>query len=209
MDRVRGRLRISAMLLLLAGTSACSSLISNLRVGPLRTGCPVVPMPREKLTQNDDIRAQFRFRIGREEIGFEVVARSQQDALVVVGLSPNGSRLFTVHQRDGKFEVAGGTSKKLRILALWTMDALHRAYWIQPLTTPLVAVSRFEWFGDEVLEAQHDGRRQRQFARAGSDFAAPVVTIDYLAERAPGSTGRVEIHNELCGYEAVVALLDQ
>ena len=201
---------VVVVLLSLAGTFACSSL----GMLPQRKGCPVVPVPSGELSEHDRIRAQVQFKFDDTEgieFGFELVARPQPDGLVVVGLAPDGSRLFSIHQRGAEFEIDAGSSKKLRYLALLTMDALHRAFWIEPAydTFASPTAPQFAWGGEQVLEVWRDGRRQRIFVRGGADFADPGVTIDYARGRASASTERAEIQNKWCGYEAVVSLLHE
>ena len=200
---------VVVVLLSLPGMFACS----NLGMLSQRQGCPVVPVPSGELSEHDGIRAQVQFNFDDlnnmegTEIGFELVARPQPNGLVVVGLAPDGSRLFSVHQRGAEFEIDAHSSKKLRYLALSTMDALHRAFWIEPVydTSAGSTASRFSWGGEQVLEVRRDGRRQRIFVRGGGDLADPGVTIDYAGESGSANAGRAEIRNVWCGYKAVVS----
>ncbi|MBW2695202.1 MAG: DUF3261 domain-containing protein [Deltaproteobacteria bacterium] len=197
--------RAGAVVLPLVGTLACATLLGW---RPTQ-GCPVVPVSSAELPEHATLRARMRIRSGDAEVGLEVVARAQSGELVVVGLAPYGPRLFTVHQREREYDVETvGSSARLRVLAHWVMDALHRAYWIGPASSDPGGASqpRFVWAGERVLESEHDGQRRRVFLRAGSDSAAPGVTIDYSR---PPASGRAVIHNRWCGYEAVVAILDE
>jgi hypothetical protein len=196
---------IWAAVLPLVGTLACATLFG----WRPREGCPVVPVSSADLPEHATLRARMQIRSGDAEIGLEVVARAQPGELVVVGLAPYGPRVFTVHQRDQEFYVETmDSSARSRALANWVMDALHRAYWIgETSADPGGALQpQFVWAGERVLESEHDGQRRRVFVRAGSASADPGVTIDYSHQPA---SGRAVINNRWCGYEAIVAILEE
>ena len=195
--------RAGAIALPLVSLLACATL---LRWRP-REGCPVVPVSSSELPENADLRARMQIRSGETGIGLEVVAHVESGELVVIGLSPYGVRLFAVHQREREFEVeTAGSSARLRVLAYWVMDALHRAYWVAPASGRPGGAPQpgFVWAGERVLESERGGQRRRVFRRAGSDSAVPGVTIDYSRPPCPG---RAVIDNRWCGYEAVMAIL--
>lgn len=210
----------------LASTLACASLSA----WPRAQGCPVDPVPSADLPESASLRARIQLRIHELEIPLEVVARVQSGELVVVGLAPYGTRLFSVRQRGREFEFEAegdaGSSARLRTLALFVMDALHRSYWIAPVAADLSAAgptrepggardaqdTRFEWGDEEVSESHSSGRKRRVFTRAGpgsADSADSGVTIEYSQFTASGRAGTVEIRSKWCGYEAVVAVLDE
>jgi len=192
-------LRGLAVALSLVSTQACTTLYSWFP----KEGCPVVPVSSAALPDTLSLRARMQVRARDVDIGLEVVAQVEAGELVVVGLAPYGTRLFTVHQRGREFEIEAMSSAKLGLLATWVMDALHRSHWIGPEDADS---ARFAWAGEVVRESAFDGGRRRAFRRAGEDSAAPGVTIDYL--RSPASRSAV-IRSEWCGYEAVVAILDE
>lgn len=206
MRRRRARLAAVVVLLLLAGPLACAWL----PLSPRREGCPVVPVSSAQLPPDASLRAKVEMRIDDREIGFEVVARTQSEQLIVVGLAPYGARLFSVQQRGTELEVDAGSSRRLRHLALWVMDALHRAYWIGPAAVPRSddGSTDFVWAGERVSESREGGGRRRTYTRVGSGSAAPGVTIDYPPESVGGPERALKIHSAWCGYDAAIAILD-
>ena len=73
----------------------------------------------------------MELRIGDEEIHLEIIAENRPNELVVVGLARFGVRLFAVRQRGVEVVVEGASTDELNRVAIWTMDALHRVYWIE------------------------------------------------------------------------------
>lgn len=207
------------VMLPLASTLACATLSA----WPSAPGCPVDPVPSADLPENASLRARIQLRVGEQAIALEVVARAGSDELVVVGLAPYGFRLFSVRQRGREFEVDAGSSARLRTLALFVMDALHRSYWIAPAAADLGGTghprdpggardtedAQFEWGDEKISESHSSDRRRRAFTRTDSDSADSGVTIEYSHFTASGRAGRVEIRSKWCGYEAVIAVLDE
>jgi hypothetical protein len=185
---------------------SCAGLGSSIR----HPGCPVLPVSSAELPEPLPLRARMQFAMNGDEAYLEAVAGGTPDALVVVGIAQYGVRLFAVHQRGSEILVEGALSRKFEHLALWTLDALHRALWIRPPPDlePGAVVS-WDWENERVTEVSDEGGRRREFARSGSDRASARVVVRYTASRAGTSRGpRIEIHNPWCGYEAVVVVLE-
>jgi hypothetical protein len=172
--------------------------------------CPVVPVSTMELHATARLRARARITVGNREIGFEVVAFGDSEELVVVGVAPQGIRLFAIRQRERNFDTDASPSREMKQLARWVMDALHRGLWIEP-----AADSRHDngvsWVreGEQVIEVRRNGGWRREFRRAGdANHVAPIV-IDYRDPAHPGGQPRFEIRNAWCGYEAVFIPLDE
>ena len=184
---------------------SCASVPPRLG-GP---GCPVVPVSSLDLPASTRLRARVRIGVGDHELGLEAIARKGPEELVVVALVPYGTRLFAIRQRGRNIEIDTASSREMEYLALWVMDALHRGLWIEPPAgSPREDGRGWSWEGEQVVEAQRDGRWRREFRRAGdaSSNVAPVA-IDYLD--APHARSGFEIRNAWCGYEAVLIPLDE
>jgi len=191
--------------------AALCLMLSCARVPPWTGGsdCPVVLMSSTELRAPARLRARVRIAVGDREIGIEVVALKGPEELVVVGIAPQGTRLFAVRQRGRDLEI-DASSRQLEQLAHWVMDALHRGFWIEPvdLTWRNDEVN-WIWEGEEVVEIQQAGHRRREFRRAGNVSDVAPVAIDYRDRPHPGGIPGFEIRNAWCGYEAIFVPLDE
>jgi hypothetical protein len=172
--------------------------------------CPVLPVSTTELRETTRLRARARITVGNRAIGLEVVAFTDSEELVVVGIAPQGIRLFAIRQRERDLDIDASSSREMKHLARWVMDALHRGFWIEP-----TADSRHDngasWIrdGEQIIEVRGDGGWRREFRRAeDTNDVAPVV-IDYRDPAHPGGRPRFEIRNAWCGYEAVFIPLDE
>jgi len=186
-------------------------------VGPGLAGapCPVALASTESISSEaGTLRVRMQLTIGDETIHLEIVTESRPDELVVVGLAGFGVRLFAVHQHGTEMIVEDASTFELRQVAVWVMDALHRAYWIKP---PQGAPkTNWNWASEEVHETTIEDRTRREFdlpaltrQSTRSDDMTPRVTIDYAGlQTGPGPSGTmgmVSIRNPWCGYEARIA----
>jgi len=157
------------------------------------------------------LRVRGRVEIGDREVGLETIAHRDQEGLVVVGLTPHGMRIFAIRQTGRDVEVDAASSREMRYLAFWVLDALHRSLWIQPTADFRRGNGgTWSWHGEQIREFRRDDRWRREFRNEGGDAdeVAPVV-IDYRGspDQAPGSG--FEIRNAWCGYEALFVSLDE
>jgi len=196
----------------LAGTAALGLVLSCAGLpawlgGP---GCPVVPVSSMDIPASTQLRARMRIGVGDRVLGLEVIARKGPEELVVAGLAPHGTRLFALRQRGRDIEIDGTSSRQMKYLSLWVMDALHRGLWIEP-----AAGSRREegaswtWEGEHVVEVRRDGHWRREFRSTGNATNVAPVAIEYRDEPDVGGESGFEIRNAWCGYEAVIVLLDE
>lgn len=202
--RPRGRMRVCV--LLLSFLSGCAT-----RIPPTgEPGCPVVPVASQSLGDAANLRAQIEIRSHGKRVGFDIVARANQDQLIVVGLAPTGARQFAVRQIDRDFQVEPTPSPMLRYVALWVMDALHRSHWIEPaIAVQGDTVRDSKWAGETLRESRSGDRRRREFIRTHPAPAVVGVTINYSPPSAADRSGRIEIQNEWCGYDASIVILDE
>lgn len=146
----------------------------------------------------------MRLVFDHQELQLETIADRVSEGIVVVGLTPYGIRVFAVRQRGRETEVET-PSRALEKIGLWTLDALHRAYWIEP---PLrAATDRSRWIreGERVSDWRQDGRLlRREFASTDRARAHTVVSIDYAAADGNASESGTRIRNPWCGYEALL-----
>ena len=151
-------------------------------------------------------------RIGRgdRELGFETIVRKGPEELIVVALAPEGTKLFAVRQRGRVIEIEDASSREMKYLALWLMDALHRGLWIEPAAgSPAEDGGSWTWGGEQVLEVRRDDRWRREFRRVRDASDVAPVAIDYYASPRRASGAGFEIRNAWCDYEAVLIPLEE
>lgn len=194
-----GRSALSIALLLAAASLGCANYGPGLRGTP----CPVAWVPSESIhPAAAQLRAGMVLRVGDEEIHLEVIAENRPKELVVVALARFGVRLFAIRQRGVEVLVEGASTDDLDRIAIWTLDALHRVYWIEaPRDSSDIQWSRA---GEEIRETSADGRRRREFSLSRIDDPTRRVAIDYARSAAASDAryGDVSIRNPWCGYEA-------
>lgn len=171
------------------------------------TPCPVKWAPSGSIDEAAaSLRARMRLRVGDKEIHLELIAEARSGEQVVVALSQYGSRLFAIHQRDMDVTVEGASSRELEQVALWVLDALHRAYWIRARVVPEgdPEYENGRWAGERVRQTREGGSWIREFTLPDSRSATGRVTIEYNQDKVGVAAARVTIRNPWCGYDAVI-----
>lgn len=200
--RGRGR-RFAALfagLLMLGGLGGCAGFGAW-----LPPHCPVELVASDTLPADLWLRAKLRFAIDEESVALEAIAQNGPDGLALVGIAPYGASLFALEQRGRDVHIESAATREHRYLAHFTLDALHRIYWIPApegggAETGKNAGGSWAWGDERVAEESLAGTRRRTFTRGHE-----TVTIEY-----PGPTGNggIRIENPWCGYSAVVVTLD-
>jgi hypothetical protein len=187
--------------------AALPLLVSCARSGSWgqRPHCPVVPVSTANQLEDVELRARMNFSVEGRRSQFGVIARGAPEELVVVGIAQHGTRLFAVHQRGREIAVEGTSSRKFSYLALWTVDALHRAVWIPaPSQSGAGAVVDWSWENEYVTESVVGRQRRREFTHPGASDAVSII----YASPSMTSGNRIEIQNPWCGYESRFVILD-
>ena len=166
--------------------------------------CPVGLVATDDLPQDLRMRLRMRLDFDHQELHLETIADRVSEGIIVVGLAPYGIRVFAVRQRGREAEVET-PSRALEKIGLWTLDALHRAYWIEPPRRAATDPSRWIREGERVSDWRQDGRLlRREFASTDRARAHTVVSIDYAAADADASEPGIRVRNPWCGYEALL-----
>ena len=171
------------------------------------TPCPVEWTPSGSIDEAAaSFRARMRLRVGDEEIHLELITEARSGEQVVVALSQYGSRLFAIHQRDMDVTVVGASSRELEQVALWVLDALHRAYWIRADfdSEGDLEFGNGRWAGEHVKLAREGGLWIREFTLPDFGSTTGRVTIEYNQGKAGEARPKVTIRNPWCGYDAVI-----
>jgi hypothetical protein len=169
--------------------------------------CPVGVVATDDLPRDLRLRLRVRLNVGEQQLHFEAVAERNPGGIAVLGLAPYGIRLFALRQRGREVEVES-PSRRLEKIALWTLDALHRARWIEP-SRRTAGDGAWTREGERVSEWWQDGRLvRREFAWEAGSGATPVVSIDYAAADGDARVRGIRVRNPWCGYEARLIELD-
>jgi hypothetical protein len=170
-----------------------------------RPHCPVVPVSTTDHLEDVELRARMHFSMNGRKAHFEVIARRVPEELLVVGIAQHGVRLFAVHQRGREIVVGEASSRKYTHLALWALDALHRAIWISaPSDRGTGPVVDWSWENESVTESIGSGQRRREFTHPDASDSVVIYYASPSAERGD----HVEIQNPWCGYEARFVVFD-
>ena len=174
------------------------------RMPGYRAGCPAEIASTKDLPNGLSLRARVRIRAGGHDVAFQAVAQKTSEELIVVGITPYGTRLFELRQRGRRLTVEPDAPEELRIVATYALDALYRAYWIEP---PGEATS-WDRNGERISESRGEAGGRREYRRTGWGTGFRPVTIAYDdAAGFPGAQG-AKIENPWCGYRATIILLD-
>lgn len=176
---------------------------------PWRKHCPVPLAPSETVARGTVRRLRVEFETGDREVAYDAVVERQEDgALMWIGLTPFGTRAFSVIQRGTEFWVDNKVGKHVGMRPRQLLDAMHRAELIAPFAPGPGDGSRwFEREGERVVDTWEDGsRKERTYAAASVPNAPatrPAVHILYSGD--PG--GPIRIDNDWCDYEARLLIL--
>ena len=188
--------------LLAVGVEACAIV----GTAPAGRHCPVELVPTSQIVHSLPLHTRIQLHFADEQMSYEALAVAQPEGLVILGLSPYGVRLFAVHQRGSEYSLEVASSE-LRHLGRWTLDLLHRVYWIQP-PDDLDNGDAWPRGGEELREAaavESGGRRVFSLVAGwAGDSASSSIVIDYPAAFERSASGPVAIRNPWCGYEAKV-----
>ena len=137
-------------------------------------------------------------------MAFQAVAQKTSEELAVVGITPYGTRLFELRQRGQRFTIEPAAPEEIRIVATFALDALYRAYWVEPPK----GVTSWETDGERISESRKGSGGRREYSPTGWSRGFRSVTIAYDETAGfPGKQGAT-IENPWCGYRATIVLLD-
>jgi hypothetical protein len=159
-----------------------------------------------------DLRLQQRLRFGSEEDErrVDVVVEKRGPELVLVGLTPAGTRAFSLRLREGRLEIDRGVARWLDIDPVLVFDAVQRSRLVGfGEDSPGDGEHASAHGAEERTDTWRGGRRvARSFAAPGSP---PSVRIEYRrAEGDPmggAGTELIRVESEWCDYTARIATL--
>lgn len=208
---IRARLLVAAALLV----AACAH----------RAPPPPMPAPTAKdLPRADAIPGAFAVRqklTARSEHGgggFEAVLQKKPGEVLLVGLTPFGSRAFQLRQTDADVQFTSYIQRELPFPPTYMLLDVHRVLdaWLGP--APPTDGERAGQVGDERVRERWKGGKlvQRTFTRVGdgtrvSDGKSATggqppgdVTIAYEGDGPSGLAARVTLVNARFGYSLTI-----
>lgn len=145
-------------------------------------------------------------RQGKKGQPFRAVAQKQGDSLLVMGLTPMGTRAFVIEQQgtDVTFDKQG--DMHLPFEPEMILHDVQRTF-VKSLfnSAPPDGTHQGEIAGEEVTEVWEDGHlTQRRYTRDDADGA---VVIDFGLPGDDGAPGRVTLDNQWFGYKLIIETL--
>jgi hypothetical protein len=164
-----------------------------------------------EIAGNFSMRQHIAFEAGDERGGFDALVQKHCDELVVVGLTPFGSRAFSLRQRGVEVEV------ETRVEIAWPFPPerilldIHRAFLLPlPDPPPPDGVRELRWKDEVVTERWAAGLlRERRFRRA--DGMPPEEVVIRYADgiSATHPARQLRIDNRRFGYQLEVTTVER
>ncbi len=150
------------------------------------------------------VRQKLAARSARGGGSFEAVLQKKPGEVLLVGLTPYGSRAFVLRQTDADVQFTSYIPRELPFPPTFILLDVHRVLdaWLGP---GLVSGERSGTVGAErVDERWRDGKLvERRFTRVASD-ASNDLTITYSGDGPAGLAARVTLENRRFGYTLTV-----
>jgi Protein of unknown function (DUF3261) len=199
--------RLAVALLTMCLSTACAH-----RAAPPPSAPPAPPAakdlpPPDAIPGAFAVRQKLTARSAHGGGGFEAVLQKKPGELLLVGLTPFGSRAFVLRQTVGEVEFTKYISRDLPFQPTFILLDVHRVLdaWLGPGPAHMGDGAREGTVaGEHVRERWRGGKLvERIFTRApGPPAAEPPgdVTITYAGNGPAGLASRVTVANTRFGY---------
>ncbi len=164
--------------------------------------------PMSEVPHNFVLRQQLTGSARGHQFRGETVLQKQGDTLTLIGLSPFGSRAFTLIQRGDTVEYTEHMPQPLPFPARFMLIDIHRTLFVG-LLGPREDGRHTEVVGDEQISEEWAGGRlqMRSFSRVDGHPAGTIV-IRYQGGYRPGEAPqKVTLDNSWFGYQLEVETL--
>lgn len=164
----------------------------------------------EQITTNVLMRQQITARFGERETTFDAVVQVQGGVVTVVGLTPFGTRAFSIVQRGRAIEFESFTDEPLPFPPEFILLDVHRTFFVTPAgEAPSDGERRSERGGEEVVESYSEGRLVRRSFRRLDGRPAGLITVTYEGGFAmPNAPATVHFENAWFGYSLVIRTVE-
>lgn len=199
-------LRLAVLIGLLTG--ACGHGGSqNVGSGPLPPGAKDLPPP-DAIPGAFSVRQKLTARSAHGGGSFEAVLQKRPGEVLLVGLTPYGSRAFVLRQTAGDVQFTSYLPRDLPFPPAYMLLDIHRVLdaWLGP--GPAAGERAMVVAGERIVERWRDGRLvERTFTRVAPGPAgerAGEIKISYRGEGPAGLAAVVEIENGRFGYSLTI-----
>lgn len=183
--------------------------------GPLGEGnwahYPGELVPTSDISGDFVMRQQIRFHAGGEQGSFEAVVQKHCDEVTIVGLTPFGTRAFSIRQRGLEVREEphnrGAWPFPLRNILL----DVHRAYFLPIPKTPKPDGWHEARRGAEIVAERWAAGRlvERSFRRVSGDPPGRIVIRYVLGSSHTHPAREIRLENEWLGYRLDVTTVSR
>jgi len=163
----------------------------------------VVLVPAERMERELVLRQKLRFRHAKHTGSLDAVVQVHCGKVSIVGLSPVGTRLFSITQQGEAIDVELSPGAAWPFPPEEILQAVHRTY-LLPIAQPARSdgAHRVEVGSIRFVEVWQDGALlERQFPYADAQAGERALTVRYSGERSSsGIASRVALHDTALGY---------
>jgi hypothetical protein len=148
------------------------------------------------------MRQQIDYRYGEQSGSFEAVVQKHCDELTVIGLTPFGTRAFSIRQRGSEVSVESHLPGAWPFPPRYVLLDIHRSYFVPIPKNPPREGRREIPHGDgSILESWSAGRLLKRSYRPPPGGSAGRVVVTYVGgATAREPARRVRLRNERYGY---------
>jgi hypothetical protein len=167
-------------------------------------------VPTSELDGPDfSVRHRIDGRRGQTSFGFEAVLEKRPDTLVLVALTPFGSRAFAIEQRGERLTHQSFVDEPLPFPPRFVLLDVHRTLFIGVSDRPLPDGEHERTRGGErIVERWRDGRLERRvFERLDADPPGTIAITFEPAVAPPALPERATLRNGWLGYELTITAL--
>jgi len=168
---------------------------------------PIELVPRDQMQGEFLAQQKLRFRYAERSGTLDAVLQVHCGKVSIVGLSPLGTRLFSITQQGDVIAVESNASRPWPFPPEEILQAVHRTY-LLPIARPARAdgTHRVEVGTLQFVERWADGAlRERGFPDARrADLA---VTVRYTGDAPEGIARHVALHDAVLGYRLEIETL--
>jgi hypothetical protein len=174
---------------------------------------PAIPAPTAKDLPRPDaipgafaVRQKLNAKSAHGGGGFEAVLQKKPGEVLLVGMTPFGSRAFMLRQTDADVQFTSYIQRELPFPPTYMLLDVHRVMdaWLGP--APAADGSRSGQVGDERVQERWRGGKlvERVFTRVAGNQPPGDVTITYEGDGPSGVAARVTLVNARFGYSLTI-----
>jgi hypothetical protein len=190
------------------GCAACATAQAP---GPRPVEYPTVLTPPDSHPGAFIRRQLLLGRFQGQELSLDAVLQKKDDELLLVGLTPFGTKAFVLAQKGTEVRFTSYMAQPLPFPPRYILEDVTRTYFCGIADGPLPdGVHQSERDGELIEERWKEGRlMERRFTRLDGNPRGEIV-IDYVGGMAGGrSPARIEFDNGWLGYRLTVTTVSE